>query len=444
MVASSQESAGSLPQLKVRKRTDTKTLLGEDYQDIVKDVPPPPQPLQNALDYKEKNLKERLVYADRTLRNPERKLPPIGIRALKLYKDACARLLDLDEGEVYEGDEEELETAKDEWRVTIRMYEGYIQYTACLQITRTSDAQMLQDQLLNLQRTAFHARYGDMLAEVCRQLRKEAEIKKVDGWRELQKEYWTEIDKKLQREKQAYERVLKGERAHDQCPTHLAVSHTCTRVGFNADDMLQIIHLYAVRNELVHANFIPLIKKGLFDDLKKQLYNDFCDIPLVIPDVEQTQTTLMIKLLETIIDLWFDRDQDDPDNYQMWTPTEELKDFYKSLRGPNPQDEVSVQKIMSTAIVKAVQKRLREAEQEKEIVEKLSKEFGLVSGQKKVKRVASSQLQAERDRAKLMKGDWVKIMNLVQGVRKISDTYLQNYGELDTPPEIVVDPSLED
>jgi hypothetical protein len=95
------------------------------------------------------------------------------------------------------------------------MYEGSIQYTACLQIARTSDAQMLQEQLLDLQRTAFYARYGDMLAEACRRLRNEAETKKVDGWQALQKDYWTEIDKKLQKEKQAYKQVLKGESAHD-------------------------------------------------------------------------------------------------------------------------------------------------------------------------------------------------------------------------------------
>jgi hypothetical protein len=32
-----------------------------------------------------------------------------------------------------------------------------------------------------------------------------------------------------------------------------------------------------------------------------------------------------------------------------------------------------------------------------------------------------------------MKGDWAKIMNLVKGVKKISDTYLQDYGELGAP-----------
>lgn len=73
----------------------------------------------------------------------------------------------------------------------------------------------------------------------------------------------------------------------------------------------------------------------------------------------------------------------------------------------------------------------------------LSEEFGLVSGQKKTKWVASSQLQAESDRAKRMKGDWAKIMNLVKSVKKTSDTYLQGYGELCAPLEIVVDPSLD-
>jgi hypothetical protein len=49
-----------------------------------------------------------MIYAYATLWNPERKLSPIGIRALKLYKDVCVRLLDLEEGETFE---KELEAA---------------------------------------------------------------------------------------------------------------------------------------------------------------------------------------------------------------------------------------------------------------------------------------------------------------------------------------------
>lgn len=62
--------------------------------------------------------------------------------------------------------------------------------------------------------------------------------------------------------------------------------------------------------------------------------------PLVIPDVEKTQTMLMMTLLEIIIDHLFNRGHDDPDNYYMWAPTEQLRAYCKSLRGPTPRHEV--------------------------------------------------------------------------------------------------------
>lgn len=41
--------------------------------------------------------------------------------------------------------------------------------------------------------------------------------------------------------------------------------------------------------------------------------------------VEEVQLGLMLKLLETIIDLWFGRGSEDIDNIQMWTPSAELQ-----------------------------------------------------------------------------------------------------------------------
>jgi hypothetical protein len=73
----------------------------------------------------------------------------------------CARLLDLEEGEVFEDRPEELEVVKGEWVAAIRTYEQSIQYVACLNVTHTLDAQTLQDEILSLQRTSFYARYGD-------------------------------------------------------------------------------------------------------------------------------------------------------------------------------------------------------------------------------------------------------------------------------------------
>lgn len=191
------------------------------------------------------------MYADTTLRNQDRKLSPIGTRALILYRDVCSSLLNYDGRDGT--DDEELQVIRGEWIATIRMYEQSIQFTSCLKATRSTDAQMHQDQLLNLQRTSSYASYGDIFATACLKLRKEAEACEVAGWQTLQKGYWTDVNRKLVIERPAYERVLKGGNAHEECPTHIAVAQACTRFGFDLDDMLSIIHHYAVRNELLTA-----------------------------------------------------------------------------------------------------------------------------------------------------------------------------------------------
>lgn len=418
--------------LRVRKRSDA--------QDIANQSSITPLPIVNR-DYTMKDIQDRLAYADQALRDPKRKLSPIGIRALRLYEEACFRLLDLEDGEINEDGEQGLEETRNEWKSTIRTYDQAIQYTACLVMTRSEDAQELQEQLVMLRKTAFYAHYGDIFAEVCANLKTEAEAKKVSGWQMLRKHYWTEIDANLKHEADAYNRVLAGEHVHDQCPTYLAVSQACNHVGFNMNDMVQAIRLYSERNQVVHTNIIPLIKSGRFFDLAKHLYDDFCDISLLISDDEDL-ADLLKHLVESIIDLWFDRDEMDRDNYQMWTPTQELRDRHRQLHG-NPSTKSTVQKTMNAEIVKSLKKRLRVAE-ENDMVRELSRDFESLSGEKNHKRVASSQLEGERERAKRMKVEWSKIVNLAQGVRKMSDTYFQDYGELAPPPEIIHDPSLDE
>ena len=298
-------------------------------------------------------------------------------------------------------------------------------FTACLKVTRSPDAQILQDELLKLQRTAFYARYGDLFAVACRQLKHEAEAKKVESWQSLHYKYWTEIDQKIQKEEAAFQKVLKGENLHDQCVTHKAISQACDRVGFNMDDMILVIHHYAVRSELLHSNLIPMIKNGRYDDLKRRLYSDFCDVPLIISVGENVQLGLMLKLIETMIQIWFDRDSEDFDNIQMWTPSAKLKEFHRELKGSRSEGELN--KEMSDAIMTSFRRRLRGSEQEKEMVSIIRNEFGLVNVEKKTKRVASSELKVEMDHNRKMKKDWDKIMNMVPGTRNMSDRYLEAY-----------------
>lgn len=144
----------------------------------------------------------------------------------------------------------------------------------------------------------------------------------------------------------------------------------------------------------------------------------------------------MLKLIETMIQLWFDRGSEDFDNIQMWTPSAELKEFCRELKGSRSEGELNNE--ISDAIMTSFRRRFRESEQEKEkeMVSMIRNEFGLVNVEKKTKRVASSELKVETDHNKNMKKDWNKIMNMVHGTRKMSDRYLEAYGELGAPPEI--------
>ena len=63
-------------------------------------------------------------------------------------------------------------------------------------------------------------------------------------------------------------------------------------------------------------------------------------------------------------------------------------------------------------------------------------------GKKKFKCVASADLSPEAKKAKLMQKDWTKLNNMAYGVRKLSETYVEKYGELEEPPEIRHDPTL--
>ncbi|KAI9727760.1 MAG: hypothetical protein M1834_007999 [Cirrosporium novae-zelandiae] len=89
--------------------------------------------------------------------------------------------------------------------------------------------------------------------------------------------------------------------------------------------LLAIIHLYATRNEIAHADLMILIKNGRFQTLRKRLYNDYCDIPRIISVVEGLEAKLMPKLLLHMIDRWFIRNQYDLDDVEMLRATEELE-----------------------------------------------------------------------------------------------------------------------
>lgn len=159
-----------------------------------------------------------------------------------------------------------------------------------------------------------------------------------------------------------------------------------------------------------------MVQKGRYIDSKKTLYDDFCSIPLAVPATKLVQLELMLKLLGAIINLWFDQDTRDSDNYRMWTQSENLKDLLKELVGITPYKESSVKRKLSGTIVESIRKLFWDAQQEEEeSVDPTRNEPELVSGQKS-KSFWSAQLLLERHRVKRMREDWRKIVNMFHEV----------------------------
>ncbi|MCJ1387104.1 hypothetical protein MMC17_010233 [Xylographa soralifera] len=434
MATSSRHSSRSPPPIIVsRKRASTKVLLGPAYQEIVTESIPAPKPGKTIEDYDTQKLKVGLQYADSTLR-ADRQLSPLGMRAVLIYKEAVSTLLSMQENEDL-GHNEEDAAVKEEWLAIVRMHEQSAMYSSCLRVTHSSEAQEFQDEIAKLQRTSFFARYGDVFATTCQNLRLKAEKMKAPGWQALIGRYWSEINKTIIHERPAWTKFLHGGKEFEDCRTHILISDLCRSVGFDLDDMLAVINLYATRNEIVHADLALLIKQGKFDDLKKRLYDDFCDVPRVVPATDTSTTRILSYLIEDMIDRWFIRGEESPDNVQMWGKTDRLLDDYRKLNGGGIIADVY--KEMSTAIASA------EDNKAKELSKDLEDGFGLSLGKKKVKRVASADLSPEGKKVKVMQKDWTRLNNMAYGIRKLSETYVEKYGELEEPPEIRQDPNLD-
>lgn len=87
----------------------------------------PHKPHEDPAKYTADHAKAGLLYADCKLRNEPRNLSPIGEMALRVYKETCASLLQLERGEHdFTGDQ--INEAKAQWIATIRSFEQSLQY----------------------------------------------------------------------------------------------------------------------------------------------------------------------------------------------------------------------------------------------------------------------------------------------------------------------------
>lgn len=368
-----------------------------------------------------------LTYADQTLQNHSRQLSPIGIRALILYRDACARSLELGDRDVFDQDEKMVQTLRDQSISFIKAYEDGITFTMSLQTIRSTDAQILQDEILKLQRATFYARYGEIFVSMCRRFGKMSEARKFGSWKASGNGYWVDVNCKLQdkNEKAAYALVQKGGGAFGECPTHKAILMCCNRLGLETEEILAMIQHYAILDELPDANLFPLIKPERYQDLKRRLRDDICNIPLIFPTEEVFQTSLMTIILEGMIDLWFCRDPYQPDDMEEWIPSKGLRRHYWELQGAHAQsDGVEVYEEASDAIMLCIWRRCLNQQQKQEEKSMRQDSLGLAGTvQRKRKRAEAHQIIVENFRTRQRYERFHQLIRLASNFKRTSDVY---------------------
>ena len=234
-----------------RKRAGTQALLGDQYEDTNAKPKDTAIPEINLDDYTVERVKKALSYAVYTLRNTEWKLSPLGERAMQIYKEVCATFLKLliegKEGEIH--DKREVNQLQQELISQIWKYKQTIQYRGFMVPLDSPTRQEMQDNILHLKRIEFYARYGNLLANICKKLKSEARAYDTTDWQHLY-QYWSDINTRIKNEKEAYKLYHSfGNNGNaNDCHVTLTVWLASRRIGLHLDDTLAVIDIYAERN----------------------------------------------------------------------------------------------------------------------------------------------------------------------------------------------------
>ncbi|KAH8171367.1 hypothetical protein LIA77_08134 [Sarocladium implicatum] len=224
-----------------------------------------------------------------------------------------------------------------------------------------SDKHNLMARLAELRRYEFAARYGNYFAHVCKQVKRTARLEQtsyfsqITGWNQL----WTDITEAINQEEDKWMQYRFHDRTvtREQVKTTLAVYEASVAIGLDFKDIKACIALYPDRNSLFHTSIDNLIRMGEFGEMKRILARDLQDLPLVTPKHLAEQIPLVQQVIESIIDQYFTRDPNRPNDSFWWNPkVETLLPEPRMQQHPNQQTQVISEAHLS-AMREAIQDR---------------------------------------------------------------------------------------
>ncbi|MCJ1483331.1 hypothetical protein MMC06_003498 [Schaereria dolodes] len=332
-------------------RADIRALLGEKFQENVMTIMAPPKPKKNANNHMHERMQVALDYADTTLRN----------KAENYYHSAYGEWC-FTRKPVVNTSSSTLRRLSHLRRTRLRRYDSTLYHIAdvrrvsrilwLLKSLNSSSAQKLQDKILELKRTEFSGRYGEILARICNKPRANSGAEKTTGGGKRSLPSCTEWEKRTQR-----------------LPYDSGRFSSLQAGGLSFQNTLSAIHLYAARNKYMHLDLEEMIRIARYDDLKRQLFNGAKDLPSVLPPEEYIHLDLMKNVLSTWMSSWFSQDENGIENVQAWVRTTKLMAYHDKLKEHHDTQEVA-KRDMQRVVELRLTKRLEDAEKRKGLMQK--------------------------------------------------------------------------
>jgi hypothetical protein len=366
-------------------------------------------------------------------------LPPIGKRAIKLYKVACARLVDLEKR--HDEDMELLNSVKEGYRDLIKDCEGTLGAVACVHTPEEAEVLMLRQEILMLHKAHYFVRYNIILTHVAFKLGYKDIPDKTNQWATqtmVREDFWKDISTRLKAEEKTRKKSPCAKRS-DESSTHMALIQARSAAGVPDDniDMNAIIHHFGETLHIHNDDIVEMIRQRNFERLAEILHTDLCNIPTVFSDTEMAEADLLLNVIGAMIELWWVRDSSKPDDYKTWRKTDKLKMLSTGIRQLGYANELKMlstdqldhtdetiytrirQQIARRALSTIRRKRDEDARREAQnLHETLENELRFADEKKVVSELLSEEIEKLAETELL----WCKIVDMLEGKRKMSNT----------------------
>lgn len=418
-----------------RARASTRVLLGDDYEEDMTATPSLPEPPRDLSRYTTQRLKEGLRFADCRLRNKERKVTPLTEHCLGLYKLALKNLLE----EEYADEEQRIAQLR-----MVNLYERDIYTRAFLRHSSDKQEQEFVEKLQQLRSYEFSARYGDYSAEICQRLKRETSLKKLEYYEQLQgwNRYWTDINADINREESKWRRYqVRDETVKPQdVKTTLAVKNGCDAIPFNFESTLKTIAMYADRNSLVHQSIPRIVENGDWPKLRELLSKDLREIPLIVPRHLQTNIPVIQETIQAVIDTYFVRDAEYPDDESYWIPKKAVVNQQRNDANSRKKAKENEDKKVHELATRRLEQLTAEHTMSSFIdaIPDLREQSGAGKSQKRSLASADSERMEKRqklnEKQKIQEGCWKSLVGLAKNLYHDLVRYNDEYGNFLPPP----------